>query len=31
MVLAEGDAKQRWQWYEEAAKEWAVPAPEKTH
>ena len=31
MVLAEGDAKQRWQWFEEAAKEWAVPAPEKTH
>ena len=27
MVLAEGDVKARWKWFEEAAKEWEAAAP----
>lgn len=31
MVLAEGDVKRRWQWFEEAAKEWDAATPAVTH
>jgi pyruvate-ferredoxin/flavodoxin oxidoreductase len=31
MVLAEADTKHRWEWFEEAAKEWVATAPAGTH
>jgi pyruvate-ferredoxin/flavodoxin oxidoreductase len=31
MALAEGDAKRRWEWFENAAKEWDTPTPAGTH
>jgi len=31
MVLAEEDAKHRWEWFEDAAKEWNATTPAGTH
>jgi pyruvate-ferredoxin/flavodoxin oxidoreductase len=31
MTLADEDARQRWQWFEEASKEWAAAPPAEKH
>ncbi len=31
MAMAEQDVKQRWEWFEDAAKEWEAAAPAGTH